>query len=191
MPRSPLVPCFTCRAVKLGSYHVVHPASLKRVAHRYEATTRRGDPSCGRRSPLQAATPVRTPSKLCRHRASRPPDRCGRVWMALRDTCGTPAREPAADPGGRPVNRELGGTDPALARERDDPACPREDSPLAKDVAASEAGQVILAGRPGAERRRMRVHRSRIRYQRAPGARESEPQDEVDVLPVGEQQLVE
>ena len=26
----PLVPCFTCRAVTLGSYHVVHPASLKR-----------------------------------------------------------------------------------------------------------------------------------------------------------------
>ena len=51
--------------------------------------------------------------------------------MALRDARGTPAREPAADPGGRPVDRELGGTDPALARERAEPACPREDSPLA------------------------------------------------------------
>src|SRR5215213_8626670 len=53
MPRaSPLVACFTCRAVKLGSYHVVHPASLKRVAHRYEATT------TSRRSVMRTSLPA-------------------------------------------------------------------------------------------------------------------------------------
>ena len=102
-----------------------------------------------------------------------------------------PPSDPPADAAERPVDRRLPGDDDEVAGEDRRQSQRRDDSPFAEHVAAPEAGQVVLRPRSRAERRRVLVDAESAGCEPAGPPRLEHPQREVDVLPVGEQPLVE
>src|SRR4051794_35959328 len=90
-----------------------------------------------------------------------------------------------------PVDDGLAETDWHLERGNGDEASRAEDAPLPEDIAAPEARQVVLAAGAGAEGCGVLVHAPRAGREGTAPAEQPQPQHEVDVLPVGEEGLVE